>query len=128
MCVCSSSELSNLNEQQQDNALIDLFRSIFDFGKLRHNRQVLLIGHSYGVAVIAEPGNEPKVVGLVYVAAFVRSDANPHARSGAKSSMTPFGVRTRKPSTRGPQFLERDHNSSWMLRVLGELMSPNDLR
>jgi hypothetical protein len=28
----------------------------------------------------------------------------------------------------GPQFLERDHNSSWMLRVLGKLMSPNDLR
>jgi hypothetical protein len=24
--------------------------------------------------------------------------------------------------------LERDHNSSWMLRVLGKLMGPNDLR
>jgi len=31
---------------------------------------VLLAGHSYGGAVITEAGNDPKVVGLVYVAAF----------------------------------------------------------
>ncbi|GMA14234.1 alpha/beta hydrolase (plasmid) [Deinococcus metallilatus] len=31
---------------------------------------VLLVGHSYGGAVITEAGNEPNVVGLVYVAAF----------------------------------------------------------
>jgi len=31
---------------------------------------VLLAGHSYGGAVITEAGNNPKVVGLVYVAAF----------------------------------------------------------
>jgi pimeloyl-ACP methyl ester carboxylesterase len=31
---------------------------------------VLLVGHSYGGAVITEVGNNPKVVGLVYVAAF----------------------------------------------------------
>jgi pimeloyl-ACP methyl ester carboxylesterase len=31
---------------------------------------VLLVGHSYGGAVITEAGNNPKVVGLVYVAAF----------------------------------------------------------
>jgi pimeloyl-ACP methyl ester carboxylesterase len=31
---------------------------------------VLLIGHSYGGAVITEAGNDPKVTGLVYVAAF----------------------------------------------------------
>lgn len=32
---------------------------------------VLLVGHSYGGAVITEAGNEPKVKGLVYIAAFV---------------------------------------------------------
>ena len=32
---------------------------------------VLLVGHSYGGAVITEAGNDPKVAGLVYVAAFV---------------------------------------------------------
>ncbi len=31
---------------------------------------VLLVGHSYGGAVITEAGNDPKVVGLVYIAAF----------------------------------------------------------
>ena len=31
---------------------------------------VILVGHSYGGAVITEAGNNPKVVGLVYIAAF----------------------------------------------------------
>jgi pimeloyl-ACP methyl ester carboxylesterase len=31
---------------------------------------VLLVGHSYGGAIITEAGNNPKVAGLVYVAAF----------------------------------------------------------
>jgi pimeloyl-ACP methyl ester carboxylesterase len=33
-------------------------------------RPVVLVGHSYGGAVITEAGNDPKVVGLVYIAAF----------------------------------------------------------
>jgi pimeloyl-ACP methyl ester carboxylesterase len=35
-----------------------------------HNGPVILVGHSYGGAVITEAGNDPKVVGLVYIAAF----------------------------------------------------------
>lgn len=35
---------------------------------------VLLVGHSYGGAVITEAGNDPKVVGLVYIAAFAPSE------------------------------------------------------
>ena len=31
---------------------------------------VILVGHSYGGAVITEAGNEPKVAGLVYISAF----------------------------------------------------------
>ncbi|SSP67033.1 putative hydrolases or acyltransferases (alpha/beta hydrolase superfamily) [Acinetobacter baumannii] len=31
---------------------------------------VILVGHSYGGAVITEAGNLPNVVGLVYIAAF----------------------------------------------------------
>jgi pimeloyl-ACP methyl ester carboxylesterase len=31
---------------------------------------VILVGHSYGGAVISEAGNDPKVKGLVYIAAF----------------------------------------------------------
>jgi pimeloyl-ACP methyl ester carboxylesterase len=34
------------------------------------NGPIILVGHSYGGAVITEAGNDPKVVGLVYVAAF----------------------------------------------------------
>ena len=34
------------------------------------NGPVLLVGHSYGGVVITEAGNDPKVVGMVYVAAF----------------------------------------------------------
>jgi len=34
------------------------------------NGAVILVGHSYGGAVITEAGNDPKVAGLVYVAAF----------------------------------------------------------
>lgn len=34
------------------------------------NGPVVLVGHSYGGAVITEAGNDPKVVGLVYIAAF----------------------------------------------------------
>lgn len=34
------------------------------------NGPVILVGHSYGGAVITEAGNDPKVAGLVYVTAF----------------------------------------------------------
>jgi pimeloyl-ACP methyl ester carboxylesterase len=33
-------------------------------------KEVILVGHSYGGAVISEAGNDPKVVGLVYITAF----------------------------------------------------------
>jgi pimeloyl-ACP methyl ester carboxylesterase len=35
-----------------------------------HNGPMLLVGHSYGGAVITEAGNDPQVAGLVYIAAF----------------------------------------------------------
>ena len=36
----------------------------------KHDGPVILVGHSYGGAVITEAGNDPKVVGLVYITAF----------------------------------------------------------
>src|SRR6266542_5822529 len=36
----------------------------------RERGTVILVGHSYGGVVITEAGNDPKVVGLVYIAAF----------------------------------------------------------
>lgn len=41
----------------------------------RQDGPVILVGHSYGGAIITEAGNHDKVVGLVYVAAFA-PDAN----------------------------------------------------
>jgi pimeloyl-ACP methyl ester carboxylesterase len=38
------------------------------------DQPVILVGHSYGGVVITEAGNDPKVVGLVYVAAFAPSE------------------------------------------------------
>ena len=35
-----------------------------------HSGPVILVGHSYGGGVITEAGNDPKVAGLVYIAAF----------------------------------------------------------
>jgi pimeloyl-ACP methyl ester carboxylesterase len=34
------------------------------------DRDVILVGHSYGGVVISEAGNDPKVAGLVYITAF----------------------------------------------------------
>src|SRR5258705_7000062 len=34
-------------------------------------RPVILVGHAYGGAVITEGGNDPRVAGIVYIAAFV---------------------------------------------------------
>jgi pimeloyl-ACP methyl ester carboxylesterase len=55
---------------------------------------VLLVGHSYGGAVITEAGNNPKVVGLVYVAAFA-----PDAGESAASLAKPYG-----PTPGGAEF------------------------
>ncbi len=48
---------------------------------------VLLVGHSYGGAVITEAGNNAKVAGLVYVAAFA-----PDAGESAGSLGKPYGA------------------------------------
>jgi pimeloyl-ACP methyl ester carboxylesterase len=47
---------------------------------------VILVGHSWGGAVISEAGEDPKVVGLVYVAAFV-----PDIGASANETGAPFG-------------------------------------
>ena len=36
----------------------------------QHENQVVLVGHSYGGAVITEAGNHPNVDALVYISAF----------------------------------------------------------
>jgi len=36
----------------------------------KQNKPVILVGHSYGGVVVTQAGNDPKVAGLVYIAAF----------------------------------------------------------
>ncbi|MBR3190675.1 alpha/beta fold hydrolase [Bosea sp. (in: a-proteobacteria)] len=46
--------------------------------------QVLLVGHSYGGAVITEAGDLPNVVGLVYIAAFAPDAGKAPAGSASR--------------------------------------------
>jgi pimeloyl-ACP methyl ester carboxylesterase len=55
------------------------------------NGPVLLVGHSYGGAVITEAGNDAKVAGLVYVAAFAPGDGEAVA-DVAKAYPAPPGM------------------------------------
>ncbi|HSY36592.1 MAG TPA: alpha/beta hydrolase [Acidobacteriaceae bacterium] len=55
---------------------------------------VLLVGHSYGGAVITEAGNDPKVAGLVYVSA-VAPDQGESTFGLITSVATPIGTELR---------------------------------
>src|SRR6202042_3027170 len=48
---------------------------------------VILVGHSWGGAVITQVGDDPKVAGLVYVAAYA-----PDVGQSANAASTPFGI------------------------------------
>src|SRR3989442_11863918 len=61
----------------------------------RLDGQVILVGHSYGGAVISEGGNDPKVVGLVYVAAFAPGVGGAVGELGQEISPGPGGAGVR---------------------------------
>jgi pimeloyl-ACP methyl ester carboxylesterase len=56
---------------------------------------VLLVGHSYGGVVITEVGNDPKVVGLVYVAALAPSEGESVASITKPFPAAPLGSEVR---------------------------------
>jgi pimeloyl-ACP methyl ester carboxylesterase len=61
---------------------------------------VILVGHSYGGVVITDAGNDPKVAGLVYVAAFA-PDAGQNINDISKPFPPPPGLTMVKPLTDG---------------------------
>jgi pimeloyl-ACP methyl ester carboxylesterase len=67
---------------------------------------VLLVGHSYGGAVITEAGNNAKVAGLVYVAAFAPDVGETLGGMGQKYP-TPPGLGTIRPIEDGYLMLTR---------------------
>lgn len=62
--------------------------------------RVILVGHSWGGAVITEAGANDKVKALVYVAAFAPSEGEPVGALG-KDYPTPPGIATLAPSPAG---------------------------
>lgn len=68
----------------------------------RQNGPVILVGHSYGGVVITEAGVDPKVVGLVYIAAFA-----PDAGEAA-GQFLPKGPQPFTPSKDGLLFMNHD--------------------
>jgi pimeloyl-ACP methyl ester carboxylesterase len=58
---------------------------------------VVLVGHSYGGSVITEAGNDPKVVGLVFVSAYA-PDQGESSLSLATANPTPIGAEIRPDS------------------------------
>jgi pimeloyl-ACP methyl ester carboxylesterase len=67
---------------------------------------VLLVGHSYGGAVITQAGNHPDVVGLVYIAAFA-PDEGESTSSIAKALSAP-GVANLLPDSYGFLWIKQD--------------------
>lgn len=61
---------------------------------------VILVGHSYGGLVITEAGNDPKVAGLVYVAAFA-PDAGQTITEISKPFPVPLGLTKVAPLSGG---------------------------
>ena len=61
---------------------------------------VILVGHSWAGMVISEAGNDPKVAGLVYVAALV-PDENQSADDVIKPYSPPPGLAEAKPDAAG---------------------------
>jgi pimeloyl-ACP methyl ester carboxylesterase len=68
---------------------------------------VVLVGHSYGGSVITEAGGDPKVAGLVYVAAFAPDVGQSAGSLGASVAPTPLGSQI-KPDASGFLKLTRD--------------------
>src|SRR5947209_12677440 len=60
---------------------------------------VILVGHSYGGAVITEAGTDPKVVGLVYVAAFAPDAGEAVQDLGKEFPPAPGGAELRPDAT-----------------------------
>jgi pimeloyl-ACP methyl ester carboxylesterase len=82
---------------------------------------VLLVGHSYGGAVITEAGNNPKVAGLVYVAAFAPDEGETLAGMAQKFPPPP-GFSEIRPIADGYLLL----TAKGVFENFGQDLSPED--
>jgi pimeloyl-ACP methyl ester carboxylesterase len=67
---------------------------------------VVLVGHSYGGSIITEAGNHPKVVALVYIAAFALDEGESCA---SIEQAVPQASKAFKPDSNGNWWIEQEH-------------------
>src|ERR1700722_2375382 len=67
---------------------------------------VVLVGHSYGGAIITEDGNDSKVAALVYIAAFALDEGESCAST---ETAVPQASKAFKPDSNGNWWIEQDH-------------------
>ena len=103
---------------------VDATRRVID----AQEGQALLVGHSYGGVVITEAGRNPKVAGLVYIAAFAPDTgesvrllikdprrARRCRRSCHRRTVSCISTATSLPSP-SPRMLSRTRRPSWRIR------------
>ncbi|URQ60095.1 alpha/beta hydrolase [Pantoea alhagi] len=76
----------------------------------QQNGPVILVGHSYGGAIISEAGNDSKVTGLVYIAAHALDNGETEASNGKKypNSAHPFVKSSDGYLTIAPEYYHSD--------------------
>jgi len=90
---------------------------------------VVLVGHSYGGVVITEVGNDPRVVGLVYIAAFAPDTGESvlsliqNPPPGAADSQVPWGLEALGGAVTQPGWRTKP---SWYLVATDDRMIPPD--
>jgi pimeloyl-ACP methyl ester carboxylesterase len=67
---------------------------------------VVLVGHSYGGAIISEAGNDPNVAALVYIAAFALDEGESCA---SIETAVPQASKAFKADNNGNWWIEQDH-------------------
>ena len=89
--------------------------------------EVVLVGHSYGGAVIGQAGNDPKVARLVYVDAFAPDAGESAAALFSQFQSAPLGAELR-PDAEG--FLKLSHTGAFDLfaQDLDEAERPSSMR
>lgn len=78
---------------------------------------VLLVGHSYGGAVITQAGNLPNVVGLVYIAAFAPDEGE--SPGGITQQHPPEAVPNLAPDSDGYLWIKQDKYHESFCQDLG---------
>ena len=82
--------------------------------------KVLLVGHSYGGAVISAAGNNDKVVGMVYVAAFAPDKGESLGSISAEKIEQPSGRTSIYPDSKGFLWIKYDEHHKSFCQDLNE--------